>query len=147
MMRSFLPTRSPRLLAATALASLLALPALANDSAYPSQAEFYATAANQRQLELAQSNGALAQSREQMVAICVADIKSGKSSTQQCDCLKQELTKVEDAELFYASLRAYELFMRRAEAKQQGEAAYEALKAEHDQLPSLDKTLLQRCPL
>ncbi len=102
-------------------------------------AEFYKVEGNLAKFEATEAQ--LAAQRKAMLGDC-------PSSQFDCNCVAQEFEKISDKAFFYESVLAYENYIARSEAMQEGNSEKaQQLKLDFDALNSPTKALEKACAL
>lgn len=110
----------------------------------PAMAEFYANDRNKMAFDNAVKGGMMQKGREQMMAMCMKEKETKKSL--DCECLKREINKITDKEMFYDSVVSYQEYQARVQAaKENNQEKLDQLKEMHAKRNGLGKKIDNAC--
>jgi hypothetical protein len=112
-----------------------------------SQEAYFKVKENQLKFETIMATGTMNKARQQAAAVCRQWTTDEDRVEQRCECAAKELNKLDDETLFYLSMIAYERYVAKTKALQQGDQAkFEALKAQFEAAPLPIEELEKACP-
>lgn len=110
----------------------------------PAMETFYADENNKMAFDNAVKTGMMQKGREQMMAMCIKDKATNKSL--DCECLKKELDKITDKEMFYDSVISYREYQERVQAaRDNNQEKLDQLKQKHAKRKGIGKKIDNAC--